>query len=333
MNKTLDLSFIATTLDESPDYKVLHRLRPLKGLNLKAIDPLIKTARIVLIDTESTGLDPLNDAMIEVGLVAIDVDRQTGGFIRFVGQLSQLEDPGFPLEEHTTKLTGIQDADLAGQKFDEKKIYEFLKGSDLVIAHNSSHDRPFFETRFPDLNDFAWGCSYKDIDWKSLDIGSSKLDYIAFKLGMFYDGHRAIIDCHALGHVLIKAVFPDGETALQKLIQKSSQCEFHVFANYAPFESKDALRLNGYRWDGDNKVWHKFVTEDSINEEFDWLHSEVYGGKSARVSVETLTSRAKFSLNPPEGSIRKELRSIGSQGDKPAMTAGGARKFSGARRY
>jgi DNA polymerase III subunit epsilon len=330
MSKTqADLNALAEQLNASDDFIVLRRMGMLKDAE-KGAGPF---AKVILLDTESTGLSPSEDKLIEVAALAIEVEVHTGRFVRVLGKFESLEDPGFPLEPNTIALTGLTDKDLSGKKFNVAGLTAFLKGADLVIAHSAAHDRPFFEARFPKLSDMAWGCSLSQVDWIGAGMGSSKLEFLLFKLGMFFKGHRALIDCVALGHVVIGSVLPSGNTVLQHLIDRSLKSDFRIYANGAPFDQKDRLKANGYYWDGDRKLWNKVVDEDGLDAECDWLHAEIYGKKSARVQLEILTSRGRFSHNPSEDSIKREWRSIGPQGDSPATTTGRAGRFSGSGRY
>jgi hypothetical protein len=57
-------------------------------------------------------------------------------------------------------------------------------------------------TAFPRLPPKHWACSRSDIDWKAEGIRSSALEFVAYSLGFFHDGHRAASDCRATLHAL-----------------------------------------------------------------------------------------------------------------------------------
>jgi DNA polymerase-3 subunit epsilon len=316
-------------LESSGDFVVLRRLQS-PPPEQPSSGPF---AKVIVLDTETTGLDSETDKTIEIAMIAVQVEAQTGRYVRTIGTLECLEDPGFPLEPHTVALTGLTDADLKGKRFDEAAIAAFFKDADLVIAHGATHDRPFIEARLPQHACLPWGCSLDQVDWNGSGMGSAKLEFLAFKLGLFYKAHRALIDCMALLHVVTGHKLPTGQTVLQSLIDRSTESDFQVCANGAPFEKKDMLRANGYRWDADRRVWHIKVAETRLDDEFIWLHREVYGGRSARVQVEMRNAWARYSHNPPQGSVKSEMRSIGTQGDRPAMTASAAGRVAGSARY
>jgi DNA polymerase-3 subunit epsilon len=323
-----DAKLAISILEATGDYRVLRRMPSWpEGLAV----PADGMAKVVILDTETTGLDPMEDKTIEIGMIVRYVDIATGEFVGGAMSRSWLEDPGFPLAPNTIELTGITDADLKGQTFNEAEIAECLKGAALVIAHSAWHDRPFFEERFPSLNNFPWGCSLNQVNWKESGIGSSKLDYLLYQVGMFHGAHRALPDCQALGHILTDIKLPSGLTVLQHLIDCSIKSDFKIEAAGADYAAKDALKGRGYYWDGDRRVWHRTVQESHLDSEMAWLHQDVYMGRSARLPVTIISARARYSNNPPEGSIQEERRSIGTQGDAPVATTGRAGRFSGGR--
>ncbi|MGD8999435.1 MAG: hypothetical protein PVF75_03400 [Granulosicoccaceae bacterium] len=58
-------------------------------------------------------------------------------------------------------------------------------------------DRPFCENLLDDFKDIAWACSIADINWNEEGMEGVKLEYLAYKYGPFFEGHRAMIDCQA----------------------------------------------------------------------------------------------------------------------------------------
>jgi len=93
---------------------------------------------LVAIDLETTGLDPLNDAIIEIGAV-----RMVDGEI--VDELSQLIDPGFPIPPYITHLTGITTDDVSGQPPIERVLpgFKHFVGDAPVIGHYIKFDAEF----------------------------------------------------------------------------------------------------------------------------------------------------------------------------------------------
>lgn len=294
----LDASFgepeaMARVLEAHPDYRVLRRLVPIRETGRKRTG---EVAKVLILDTETTGLDSSKDRIIELALLLVDVDVQTGQPLQVLDVYDELEDPGMPIPPDALRVTGITDAMVAGKKLNEARIAALMDGVSLVIAHNARFDRGFVEKRLPAFASLAWACSVNEIDWSAQGRGSAKLEFLAHELGWFYDAHRAEMDCHALLAVLAATLPNSGETGLARLLTASQLHSFKVSATGAPFESKDALRGRGYRWDAERKVWHtQLASQVELDKECTWLKASVYGGRAARVDVECLTAKERFS--------------------------------------
>jgi len=305
----LDASFadpeaMAQVLDGHPDYRVLRRLKPRREFGHKRQGEI---AKVLILDTETTGLDSSRDRIIELALILVDVDKATGLPLQVQEVFDELEDPGRPIPAEATRVTGITDAMVAGKRLDEARIAELMKGVDLVIAHNARFDRGFVEARLPAFAQLPWACSVSEIDWQAQGRGSAKLEFLAHELGFFYDAHRAEMDCHALLAVLAAPLPNTGETGLARLLAAAQATSYRVQATGSPFASKDALRARGYRWDAERKVWHTLVgNQAALDAECEWLKKDVYGGRSARIDIERQTALERFSSRPGEA-LQRDL--------------------------
>lgn len=289
---------MAAMLARHPDYRVLRRLVPVHHFDRTAQGPVV---RVLVLDTETTGLDHARDKIIELAMLRVDVDTSTGRPVGNVMVYDGLEDPGMPIAKEIQAITGISSEMVRGQHLDEAKIAAMLEDADLVIAHNAGFDRPFCEARIPAFAQLPWGCSFADIDWKKEGHGSAKLEYLAMEKGWFYDAHRAEVDCHALLAVLGEPLLSSSQSGLAKIIAASSQPSYRLQATGAPFEAKDILKGRAYRWNAEQKVWHTRIDDETqLMAEFEWLKSSVYGNRQARVQVEKLSADVKYSSRQGE---------------------------------
>jgi DNA polymerase-3 subunit epsilon len=183
-----------------------------------------------------------------------------------------------------------------GRRFDDALVDRLIKDARLVVAHNARFDRPFVEARLPSFAALPWACSIADIDWAGEGWGSSRLEYLAMKRGLFYDAHRAGMDCHALLAVLNAPLPVSGTTGPARLLEAARAISFRVFADGAPFETKELLKARGYRWDAERRVWHGEVRgEAALDEERAWLKAKIYGGRASTVTVEKQDARVRYS--------------------------------------
>jgi len=290
-------------LRQSDNYRVLEKLTP----PARYLSGTPATARIgLVIDTETTGLDTATDTIIELGFVAFTYDAASGRIYDILHSYDGFEDPGAPLNEVVKKLTGISDAMLAGQHLDDTEIKQWLERADLIIAHNAAFDRQMLERRLPIAAEKNWACTFNDIDWDAEGIVSRKLDYIAFRLGYFFDGHRAVIDAQATLHLLTRALPVSGMAAMSQLLDKAREKRRRLFAVGAPFDKKDELKARGYRWLADisvadrfgkqkKGVWSTVVGEADMEAEEQWLQASVYGGKAGAFARRDITARDRYS--------------------------------------
>lgn len=288
---------MAVRLEQDPDFRVLRRLVPTSDFGPPPATP--DTRRVLVLDTETTGLSHQADKIIELAMLLVQVDADTGLPFGLVDILEGFEDPGMPIPPVATEVTGIDDAMVQGHRLDDAQVAAMVARADLIVAHNAGFDRPFVEARFPVFAGKAWACSFADIDWKAAGAGSSKLSALAQDHGWFYDAHRAQVDCHALLQVLARPVPKTTTTGLAQLIAAANSPSFKLRATGAPFESKDQLKVRGYRWDAEARVWFCTLADaQRLEDELAWLKAEVYGRRSARVDVEALDSLVRYSARP-----------------------------------
>ncbi|NBY28405.1 MAG: hypothetical protein EBQ71_16425 [Betaproteobacteria bacterium] len=143
-----DLPAIARLLEQHPDYRVLRRLQPL--LHYPGT-PSGETRRVLVLDTETTGLDHRQDQIIELAMLCLEVDLVSGLPVGVVSVYDGLEDPGRPLSEEVRLITGLSDDELKGQRLDDARVAGLLAGADLVLAHNAAFDRRFARPATPAL--------------------------------------------------------------------------------------------------------------------------------------------------------------------------------------
>lgn len=270
-----EMEALAVRLERHPDYRVLRRLA--RDVRDPEAGPTVRHA--LYLDVETTGMDPASDAIIELAMLRFGYDAE-GRITGVEETFDRFEDPGRPIPQEIQDLTGITDADVHGQAFDEGEVERFRASANLVIAHNARFDRSFVDRRFPAFADMPWACSQADVPWRSLGLESAKLEYLVYRMGRFYDGHRAIEDCHAGVFLLAQSSDAGGRTFMHRLLEQARTPAFLVEAVGSPFESKDRLRLRRYKWHNPTKTWWKIVPGEALEEERAWLAAEVYGGRN-----------------------------------------------------
>lgn len=206
----------------------------------------------IFLDTETTGTNYDRDKIMELGMVRATYSFDRRLILSVDAIYDELEDPLRPIPEEIQKITHITNEMVAGHKINQEKVASWLNDKPLVIAHNAAFDRPFFENRFPELDKFSWACSLKGVDWDAFGHSGSKLEHLLLCRGWFYEAHRASTDCLALLWLMYTE-----PGAFGMLIDSALKPSFRLLAKGSPFEIKDTLKQNGYKWDAPARVWYR----------------------------------------------------------------------------
>ncbi len=260
------------TLAAHPDYRILRRV---DHTDLEVADMSEAAYRLgLVVDIETTGTNHATDQIIE--LCARFVWATYEGEIVAVGPpRSWLEDPCVPLTPDIVRLTGLTDADLAGQRIDDAAVNDMMIRADFIIAHNASFDRPFIERRFPSRAGLAWCCSCHDVDWPALGFDGRGLGWLLAQCGRFHDGHRAEADVDAT-IALLRHTLATGRTVWSSMLEKAERPGWQISAVGASFDVKDELKNRNYRWDAKARVWQCEVSDEDVENERGWLAMAVY---------------------------------------------------------
>jgi DNA polymerase-3 subunit epsilon len=167
-------------------------------------------AREIILDTETTGLDPRDHRVIEIGCVEIEDFIPTGRtFHRFIN-------PGREIEADAERVHGISNAFLADKpSFADPAIcdafLEFVADATL-IAHNAAFDRGFVDAelsragRAGEIDESRWVCTYK-LAQKRFPGMYNSLDALCKRYRVSLaerDKHGALIDARLLAAVYLE---------------------------------------------------------------------------------------------------------------------------------
>lgn len=291
---------LRNALSASGHFKVISKMNSHDAYGSATPENGKRLPRMLVLDVETTGLDYRKHKVIELGLVLIEFSPAKGEFGRVIDHYNGMEDPGEPISDEVTKVTGITNEMVKGHTLDEEKIGRLVAMADLVVSHNAAFDRPFAEKRIPEIAKKWWGCSMAQGPWKEMAIGSSKLEYLCYKVGgFFYEAHRALTDVEAT--IKLMSMQGEGRTVLAHILDKVRQPSYTIWATNSPFETKDKLKESGYRWSGEEdkntgelKAWYKEgLSEEEKNAEIEFLGT-LYKGSCVIDRLNGATRYAKW---------------------------------------
>lgn len=295
MTDSLTLAEMAAALEQSPDYRVLRRLVPRSEFAASNGDA-VKTA--LLLDVETTGLNPASDQIIELGMVKFAY-LPDGRTTRALDTFSCFNQPSVPIPAEVTALTGITDEMVDGHSLDPDRVAAFASDAVVVIAHNAAFDRKFIERYCPSFEDRAWACSVNEIEWRNHGFEGSRLPYLLMKAGLFHEAHRAVDDCLALLEILALQLPHHNRTVLSALLERARRKTIRIWAEHSPFELKDELKRRGYRWsdgnDGRPKSWYIDVDDGDQHAEIEYLQKTIYQ-RELEPRIQSLIAFNRFSV-------------------------------------
>lgn len=281
-------------LEETGNYRIIKRFDP-KAFYMKDETGKIEKKKAIFLDTETTGMDCDGDEIIELAMIPFEYDNE-GRIYHILPHYESFNEPKKSIPEAITKLTGITYHMVKGEKINLESIKAVLQDTSLIIAHNASFDRPFCEKLYEGFKNIAWGCSIADIDWKGQECESSKLEYLAYRYGFFYEGHRASIDCLAGIEILSRPLLNnDNKTAMKALLESSKRVDVRLWAENAPFDAKDILKKRGYRWNPQKKTWYIDLPEEKVEAEMLKLNNDVYPTKRQHLPIEHFDAKRRYS--------------------------------------
>jgi DNA polymerase III subunit epsilon len=164
--------------------------------------------REIVFDTETTGLDPRIERVIEIGAIELENRFPTGRtFHHYINA------DGRPIDPEATRIHGITEAQLIGKPVFGEIIDAFLAfvGDGVLVAHNAGFDQGFLNAEFNRLNrTLIPDNRYIDtlaIARRKHPMGPNSLDALCKRYGIDNSRrihHGALLDSELLAEVYIE---------------------------------------------------------------------------------------------------------------------------------
>jgi len=213
------------------------------------------------IDVETTGLDPKEERITEIGIVLWCTELNTP--IHFYNSFI---DPEKPIPKMITELTGITD-DLiskyaAAECSAAEVVAALLNSVNYIVAHNAPFDKSFIEAFLlrnkQTMEAKVWLDSSRDVKYKAGVKGRS-LIHLAAEHGFVNPfPHRAVTDVLTMLRLLS---FYDIKTIIERQAQPSV-----TYRAIGGFAIKDLAKSLGFNYNPDNKQWTISVKEGEVFE-------------------------------------------------------------------
>lgn len=172
-----------------------------------------------VVDTETTGLDPLRHEVLEVAVVLFAFDRYSGHVYGVVDEYSGLREPRRPVPKAVQRVHGISDEHVRGCRLNEDRINAMLSHAEFIVCHNASFDYGFLSRLFPAVTNKRWLCSMNGIPWYRRGHKSKSLGALLRDHGVSVaNAHRALDDARAT-LLLLSLRGPTGHPNLSDLLR------------------------------------------------------------------------------------------------------------------
>lgn len=194
---------------------------------------------LLIVDTETTGLDPDRDECLEVGVILFDVpSRQVLAQQSFL--LPVEANAAEPINRIPAAATSLPQPWQAGLVY----LQALIDAADVLVAHNAAFDRQWFgRSQLPSISK-PWLCSMEDIRWpeqRQLRARPSVRDLaLAYEIPV-WAAHRALTDC-----IYLAEVFRRCEDLEQRLAHGLEPRV--LFKAQLSYDQRHLAREAGFRW-------------------------------------------------------------------------------------
>ncbi len=221
---------------------------------------------ILILDTETTGLDSKNDDCLEVGSILFNVKSRC-----VLAQQSFL----LPVKKNNAEKINKIPAEITRLRqpvFEAIKYFESLvQISDVIVAHNAEFDMKWFGLKKLPQIDKQWICSMDDISWpddRQLNTRPSVKD-LALAYGVpVWNAHRALTDCIYLAEVFKRC------SDLENLLIRALEPKVLLRAEIS-YDKRHLAKNAGFRWnDAVKGAWSRKMSRRDM-EKLDFPVHEV----------------------------------------------------------
>jgi len=215
---------------------------------------------LLIVDLETTGLDPQKDLVIELGAILYSVNHRCS-----LQHLSTL----FPVSENKAELVNhissqasqeVQNIELVLQQFQY-----WVEQADFLIAHNARFDSQWFGHGILPPIKKTWLCTYQDFVWEKNHKPTNLIE-TALNHGIgVSQAHRALTDCQLIAAIFdrVGSEFKQFEILLDKAIKRSREPLITVIAKVS-YDERNLAKEDNFRWNGSERKWLKEIKRSDL---------------------------------------------------------------------
>ncbi len=216
---------------------------------------------VVIVDTETTGLDPATATTIELAGVVYSV-RFRAVVESFATLICNASNEAEAVNRIPVDALSV--ARQAGHAW--KRLWDLVDmatGPAVFMAHRAEFDRGFINVQAPALvKRLPWVCSKFDVEWPRSKVGASCVEMALAHGVPVVSAHRALTDCMLIAKTL-ENVQADGHDLAALLARAMRPKAKFVVADTGFDEGRNALaKAAGFRWEKPH-WWRSMAVEDT----------------------------------------------------------------------
>jgi DNA polymerase-3 subunit epsilon len=218
---------------------------------------------VLILDVETTGLDPEQHKVIELGYVLWSVEHRT---------ILECYSCLFASESNEAQVFNSIPVDALRWGNNEEIAWTLAltaaENADCVVAHSAPFDYSFVSRVGPDVTTLLklpWVCTLEDMIWP-VQSAYQNLVSIALAHGVAVtSAHRAINDCLLLARLFER--IDDINDRLHLAMQRAARPKAEFIARTS-YQDKDKAKAAGFHWNG--MVWKRYMAvEDALQLPFE----------------------------------------------------------------
>lgn len=207
---------------------------------------------LLIVDVETTGMDPRKERCVELGAALFSVpDRTT------LCQVSAL----FPVEQNAAEFVNrISPASTLRKQPWQQALQLFAamaRQADAAVAHNAAFDSRWFGVEPLPALDLPWICTCEAMVWPAdlhLRSNPSLRDLALAHDIPVWAAHRALTDCIYLAQIFERCA--DLEQRLLEALQPR-----HLYRADVSYDNRHLAKAAGFRWDPESRMWSRRLSE------------------------------------------------------------------------
>jgi len=207
--------------------------------------------RVMILDTETTGIDPTTHRVIEIGAVVYDFKE-----VATVEERSELVQSHDNPAQHVNHVpvgllhSARSRADVVAWVVEMASRHNVV----AVMAHSAASDRQWL----PELHHLPWVCTKDHVEWPHAKAGGRLCSLVADEGAAWSRWHRALSDCLAIAAVLDRCA--ERGVDLVDLVTRAMEPR-KLYKAIVSYEDRDQAKAAGFWWDGQTKRWLREMSE------------------------------------------------------------------------